>query len=308
MASTLLNKYRKSASMDNLVANMGKLTENQKIVRESDDPAFWYPAVDKVGNGYAVVRFLPPPEGEDDAIVRRFSHGFQGPSGRWYIENSRTTIGDRDPVSELNSRLWNNGQQDLARAQKRNLEYFTNVYVVRDKEHPENEGKVFVFKFGKRIFDKIQGAMKPKFEDEKPINPFDLFTGADLKIKISLKDGYRNYDDSTFDAPSEFLSGNEAAMEKALSQLHSIAKYVAADQFKSYDELKAKLDSVLGDAPVASVAKVTVAESDIPFDGPYTKQTQKAPPKAKTQKPAEPDEDDEILAKLRGELAGLDID
>lgn len=294
---SLLSKYKQSSAMDSLVDRVGKLTEPKNPNKE-EDANLWYPSVDKAGNGYAVVRFLPPPEGEDDAIVMRFTHGFKGPTGQWYIEHSRTTFGERDPVSEMNSRLWNAGDQDTARERKRKQEFFTNVYVIRDKDHPENEGKVFVLKFGQKIFQKIQSVMKPPegMEDEK-MNPFDLYRGANFKFKIKTVGGYRNYDDSTFDGQSVFLDGDEPAMEKALSQLHSVAQYVAREKFKSYDELKARLNIVVGNDD----------EDEAPFDGGVkTSSTKKssATVKAKLAEVEEPSEDDEILARLKKEIAG----
>lgn len=306
MASKLLAKYKSSATMDKLVASVDKLSEKAGFQGE-DTANHWYPSVDKAGNGYAIVRFLPPPIDEDSAIVRRWTHAFKGPTGQWYIENSRTTLGERDPVSELNSKLWNSGDQDGARKQKRNLEFFTNVYVIRDKEHPENEGKVFVYKFGKRIFDKIEAARKPKFEDEKPLNAFDLFTGASFKIKIANKDGYRNYDESTFDAPSAFLDGDEDAIEAVLGQLHSIAQYVDPAKFKTYEQLKARLDLVMGDAEEQTVSEAS--EDTPPWDD--TEETKKPAKPVSTKKPAkvetsdEDGEEDEILRKLRGQIEGI---
>lgn len=297
---SLLSRYKTSNAMDSLVNRVGKLTES-KTAPKQDEADFWYPSVDKTGNGLAVIRFLPPPENEDDAVVLRFSHGFQGPSGQWYIENSRTTLGERDPVSEVNSKLWNSGDQDGARKQKRKQEFFANVYIVKDKENPANEGKVFVFKFGQKIFKKIQTAMNPPegLEDEK-LNPFDLFNGADFKIIIKTVDKYRNYDDSKFAAPSVFLDGDEPAMEKALSQMTSLASFISPDKFKSYDELKARLDLVLGttndDEPPFDV--------DVPQRASSTKKTS-APAKAKPAAAEEPSEDDAILARLKAEIAGF---
>lgn len=298
---SLLAKYKKSNAMDSLVQRVGKLTESKNAPNKEDDANFWYPSVDKTGNGLAVIRFLPPPEGEDDAVVLRFSHAFQGPAGQWYIENSRTTLGDRDPVSELNSKLWNQGDQDTARKQKRKQEFYANVYIEKDKENPANEGKVFVFKFGQKIFKKIQTAMNPPegLEDEK-INPFDLYKGASFKIIIKTVDKYRNYDDSKFAAPSVFLDGDEDAMETALGQLHSLAEFIAPEKFKTYDELKARLDLVRGENEDGEPP----FEADPPKPASSTKKTSTSA-KAKPAVVEDPSEDDEILARLKAEIAGI---
>ena len=211
------------------------------------DDNLWKPDVDKAGNGYAVIRFLPAPEGEDLPWVRMFNHGFQGPGG-WYIENSLTTINKKDPVSEHNSMLWNSGiesNKDLVRKQKRRLNYYSNIYIVKDPTRPENEGKVFLFKFGKKIFDKCNEAMNPQFEDEKPVNPFDFWEGANFKLKIRQVEGYRNYDKSEFDTSSALLD-NDEELEKVWKSQHSLSELVAPEQFKSYEELKTKLNRVLG--------------------------------------------------------------
>jgi hypothetical protein len=223
------------------------------------DTTFWSPTVDKAGNGYAVIRFLPAPGSEDTAFVRLFSHAFKGPSGQWYIENSRTTLGngEKDPVGEMNSRLWNESEDDnspqrkQARAQKRKLTYISNIIVIKDPANPDNEGKVFRFKYGKKIWDKIQGAMYPEFEDEEGFNPFDLWEGADFKLKIRQVEGYRNYDKSEFDKPAP-LSNDDDKLESIWKQEHSLAELVALDKFKSYDELAKRLAQVLGNTPAAA--------------------------------------------------------
>jgi len=194
-----------------------------------------------------VIRFLPAPNGEDLPFVKLYSHAFQGPGG-WYIENSLTTLGQKDPVSELNSTLWNNGTdagKELARKQKRKLTYVANVYVVKDPANPANEGKVFLYKFGKKIFDKLTAAMQPEFEDEEAIDPFDFWQGANFKLKAKNVAGYRNYDSSEFARPSALLDDDDA-MEAVWKSQYSLAELVAADQFKSYDDLKKRLDYVLG--------------------------------------------------------------
>ena len=214
-----------------------------------DDDRVWKPTVDKAGNGYAVLRFLPAKEGEDLPWVRYWDHGFKGPTGQWYIENSLTSIGQPDPVGELNSRLWNSGieaDKEKARAQKRRLHYVVNALVVQDPSAPHNEGRVVLYKFGKKIFDKIMDVMQPQFADEQPVNPFDFWEGADFKLKIRQVEGYRNYDKSEFASPSA-MSDDEARLEGVYNQLHSLSEFTEPKNYKSYDELKVKLSRVLGE-------------------------------------------------------------
>jgi hypothetical protein len=211
------------------------------------DERFWKPEMDKTGVGSAIIRFLPAPEGEELPWVKMYSHAFQG-NGGWYIENSLTTIGQKDPVSEHNRELWNSGSdkdKETVRKQKRKLSYFANIYVVKDPAHPENEGKVFLFKFGKKIFDKILNAMQPEFEDEEPINPFDFWGGANFRLKIRKVEGYWNYDKSEFDSPSALLSDDDA-LEALWKKEYSLSAIVAPDQFKSYEDLEKRLKYVLG--------------------------------------------------------------
>jgi len=238
---------KKQSKLGNLTAKLVKEVEKMNTNSGSSDDRLWKLDVDKSGNGYAVIRFLPAPNGEDLPFVKLYSHAFQGPGG-WYIENSLTTLGQKDPVSEYNSELWNNGTdagKELARKQKRKLTYVSNIYVVKDPANPANEGKVFLFKFGKKIFDKLTAAMQPEFEDEEAIDPFDFWQGANFKLKAKNVAGYRNYDSSEFAAPSPLLDDDDA-MEAIWKKQYSLAELVAADQFKSYDELKKRLDYVLG--------------------------------------------------------------
>ena len=240
-------KRSTTSNLDRLSKELGKLANNGNQ-READD-RFWQPEVDKAGNGYAVIRFLPAAKGEDLPWVRIWSHGFQG-SGGWYIENSLTTLGQKDPVAEMNSKLWNSGSdkdKEIARKQKRRLSYIANVYIVKDPSNPQNEGKVKLFKFGKKIFDKINELMTPQFEDEKAVNPFDFWAGANFKLKIRNVEGYRNYDKSEFDR-SEPLSSDDSELESIWNSQHRLQAFVAPDQFKSYDELKARLDKVLNES------------------------------------------------------------
>jgi hypothetical protein len=221
------------------------------------DERLWKPELDKSGNGYAVLRFLPAVQGEDLPWAKVWNHAFQGPTGQWYIENSLTTLNQKDPVSEHNTQLWNTGlesDKEIARKQKRKLQYFSNIYVVSDAKHPENECKVFLFRYGKKIFDKITAAMSPEFEDEKEINPFDFWEGANFKLKIRKVDGYWNYDKSEFEDTSVFFD-DDAEIDKVWKAQHSLAEYSAPTNFKSYDELKTRLDAVLsGTVKVGNVA------------------------------------------------------
>ena len=238
---------KKQSKLGNLTAKLVKEVEKMNTSSGSSDDRLWKLDVDKSGNGYAVIRFLPAPNGEDLPFVKLYSHAFQGPGG-WYIENSLTTLGGKDPVSELNSELWNNGTdagKELARKQKRKLTYVSNIYVVKDPANPSNEGKVFLFKYGKKIFDKLTAAMQPEFEDEEAIDPFDFWQGANFKLKAKNVAGYRNYDSSEFAAQSPLLDDDDA-MEAIWKKQYSLAELVAADQFKSYDDLKKRLDYVLG--------------------------------------------------------------
>ena len=211
------------------------------------DERLWKPELDKSGTGSAVIRFLPAPDGEELPWVKLFKHAFQGPTGKWYIENSLTTISKNDPVSEHNSALWNTGletDKETARKQKRKLEYYSNIYVVSDSKHPENNGKVFLFRYGKKIFDKIMAAMQPEFEDETPINPFDFWEGANFKLKIRKVDGYWNYDKSEFDSVST-LKEDDDSLDSIWKTQYSLSEFTAPTNFKSYDELKKRLDDVL---------------------------------------------------------------
>ena len=241
------SNLKKQSSLGSLTAKLVSQVEKMNKGSNGVDDRLWKPEVDKAGNGYAVIRFLPAPDGEDLPWAKLYTHAFQG-TGGWFIENSLTTLGQKDPVSEYNSQLWNSGvdsDKEVARKQKRKLSYYSNVYVVKDPSNPSNEGKVFLFRYGKKIFDKITAAMQPEFEDETPINPFDFWAGANFKIKIKKVAGYWNYDSSEFAAPAPLLDDDDA-MEAIWKQEHSLAEIVAPDQFKSYEDLKKRLDYVLG--------------------------------------------------------------
>ncbi len=236
-------KKRSGTSLERLVQEAEKLNKQGP----GADERFWKPELDKSGNGYAVIRFLPAPDGEELPWAKVYSHAFQGPGG-WYIENSLTTVNKKDPVGEVNRKLWNSGldsDKDIARKQKRKLSYYSNIQVVRDPAHPENEGKVFLYKFGKKIYDKITAAMQPEFEDETPINPFDLWEGANFKLKICKVAGFWNYDKSEFDSPSA-LASDDAELEAIWKKEYSLTSFTADDQFKSYEELQTRLNEVLG--------------------------------------------------------------
>ena len=235
-------KSQRSSSFNKLNSQL----QNLNTSKPSADDRFWKLEVDKAQNGYAVLRFLPSPDGEDSPFVRMWDHGFQ--ANGWYIENSLTTLGQEDPVSEYNTKLWNSGidaDKDQARKQKRRLSFYSNVYVVKDSANPANEGKVFLFKYGKKIFDKLNDAMNPQYEDESPINPFDLWEGADFKLKARKVEGYRNYDKSEFDSPSVLGDMSDDELEEVYNSEHSLSELIDPKNFKSYAELQAKLHKVL---------------------------------------------------------------
>ena len=307
MAFTSLSELRKSrGGFDTLMKEVEKIS-NPSNEQRGDD-RFWQPTVDKAGNGYAVIRFLPPPKGEELPWVRIWSHGFQGPGGKWYIENSLTTINQTDPVSELNTQLWNSGNEadkEIARKQKRKLSYTTNIYIVKDPANPENEGKVFLFKFGKKIFDKIKDVSQPQFEDEKPINPFDFWEGANFKLKIRNVEGYRNYDKSEFEGPSS-ISDDDEKIEQVWNKQYSLTEFLDPKHFKTYAELKRKLDTVLsGTSAVKRAEEVDLGE-DVVESKPVTPKAQitsKAPSKPPSRE-VDFDDDEESLsyfAKLANE-------
>ena len=264
MSSSFASLKKNSKSQfDKLVTEVQKL--NTPTQGQQEDNRFWKPEVDKAGNGYAIIRFLPAPEGEDKPYVRIWDHGFQGPGG-WYIEKSLTTLGQKDPVSEYNSQLWNSGieaNKELVRKYKRRLSFISNIYVVKDPAHPENEGKVMLYKYGKKIWDKIELAMNPEFEDEQKINPFDFWEGANFKLKIRNVEGYRNYDKSEFE-PAGALLNEDEQLEAIWKQEHSLEAFVDPKEFKSYDELKARLNKALGLDGNPAAARTTAAESTTP--------------------------------------------
>jgi len=257
---------KKTNSLDKLLG--AAVQENQPQEKKSYvDERIWKPVMDKTGNGFAIIRFLPAPKGEELPWVKLWNHAFQGPTGQWYIENSLTTINQNDPVSELNSKFWNSGvesDKEIARKQKRKLQYYSNIYVVKDSANPENEGKVFLYRFGKKIFDKIMETMQPAFEDETPVNPFDFWEGANFKLKLRKVDGYWNYDKSEFEAPSALLNGDDAELEALWGKQHSLKEFTEPTNFKSYDELKTRLNTVL--SGTTTVGNVTDIQTGQAFD------------------------------------------
>ena len=235
--------------------------EDQSNKNKYQDDRLWKPELDKTGNGYAVIRFLPAPNGEEMPWQRVWSHAFQDKGG-WYIENSLTTLNHKDPVSEDNTRLWNTGvdsDKDIARKRKRKLSYYSNIFIVSDPKHPENEGKVFLFKFGKKIFDKITEAMNPAFEDEKPINPFDFWSGANFKLKIRKVDGFWNYDKSEFEAPTP-VADNDDTIKEIWGKQYPLKPFLETSNFKSYDDLREKFNRVIA----GSKNTETASEIDLP--------------------------------------------
>lgn len=299
-------KKNRSKSLDKLNAQLSQIS--QKSYADPNEEKFWKPTRDKAGNGFAIIRFLPAPANEEMPFVRMWDHGFQGPTGLWYIEKSLTTLNQDDPVSELNSKLWNTGvdaDKEQARKQKRRLKYVANIYVIKDSGNPDNEGKVFLYSFGKKIFDKLNDLMNPQFEDEAPVNPFDLWEGANFRLKIRQFEGYPNYDKSEFDSPEPLFDDDEK-LEAVWKQEHSLQDLIDPKHFKSYAELKAKLHRVLnldGDSVDASRS----AEDDVDEDLDMSRfsKSADAPSMKEEASPIESmsndsiDDDDEDLAMFR---------
>jgi hypothetical protein len=285
---------KKSGSFEKLQAELDKV--NNPVTSFGDD-RFWKPELDKSGNGYAVIRFLPQPTGEDLPWVRIWSHAFKGPGG-WYIENSLTTLNKKDPVSEYNTELWNSGlesDKDTARKQKRILKYYSNVLIVSDPKHPENDGKIFLFRYGKKIHDKLAEVINPQFEDETAYDPFDFWKGANFKLKVRKVDGFWNYDKSEFDGSSEVFDGDEGKLEELYGKLYSLTQFLKEDNFKSYDDLKSKLNRTLtGSGVQGTVEKFT----------PTPKAVSSAP--VETTTPASSDEGEEDTLSYFAKLADED--
>ena len=260
-----LSAMKKSNSLDKLLG--AAVQENKPQEKKSYvDERIWKPVMDKTGNGFAIIRFLPAPKDEELPWVKLWNHAFQGPTGQWYIENSLTTISQNDPVSELNSKFWNSGvesDKEIARRQKRKLQYYSNIYVVKDSANPENEGKVFLYRYGKKIFDKVMETMQPAFEDETPVNPFDFWEGANFKLKLRKVDGYWNYDKSEFETPSALFDKDDE-LEKLWETQYSLSEFTAPTNFKSYDELQTRLNTVL--SGTTKVGNVTDMQTGSAFD------------------------------------------
>lgn len=295
-------KSNRSSSLEKLNTQLQKTVGGNNS--SSNDEKFWKPEVDKAGNGYAVFRFLPVPEGEDFPFVKMIDHGFQGPGG-WYIENSLATLGQEDPVSEYNSQLWNSGTEankEIARKQKRRTNFYANIYIVKDSANPKNEGKVFLYKFGKKIMEKIQEAMNPQYEGETPVNPFDLWDGAEFKLKIRNYEGYRNYDRSKFgeSGPITNPSGkqlSEPELEELIGSMHSLKEIVDQKNFKTYAELKTKLYKVLGLDGAARTPMKSATDSDsdeTAYTPKFKEQVAPKQPEATTFSPSMDDDDDTL--------------
>jgi hypothetical protein len=292
-------KKNRSKSLEKLTEQLDKI--GSKNYSDPNEGKFWKPTKDSAGNGFAIIRFLPAPEGEDMPFVRTWDHGFQGPGG-WYIENSLTTIVLPDPLSEYNGKLWNSGNEsdkEQARKQKRRLKYVSNIYVVKDSGNPDNDGKVFMFAYGKKIWDKLNDMMNPSFEDEAPVNPVDLWEGANFRLKIRQFEGFANYDKSEFDSPSALFDDDDK-LETTWKQEHSLQELLDTKNFKSYDELQAKLHRVLGIA--GDTAKrnsaPTSAENDLDEDLDMSNiggtEEQKASKEQATSAPVADDEDSDL--------------
>ncbi len=290
---------KKKSKMGSLTEKLIKQVEklNNGGGNEKDDERFWKPTLNKkTETGYAVIRFLPAGNGWEDEYVQAFSHAFQGPGGQWYIENCPTTIGRKCACCENNSKDWATGdkqKQNIVRDRKRKLSYYANVYVLKDPDSPENEGTVRIFKFGKKIFEKIDAALRPKFQDDTPINPFDFWTGADFKLKVLKKDGYWNYDSSEFSSSSPLLGGDDDELSEIYDKLHNLSEFVNPDNFKSYDDLQARLGRVLGNAPETFQSKARNSELQEEVDEDYQQMKESKSSAKSLRANVEPDDDDE---------------
>ena len=292
-------RAQRNSDFSKITAEFEKDGSKEGGAKSYEDTRFWKPERDKAGNATATIRFLNRTEGDELPWVKVFSHGFKGPTGRWYIENSLTTIGQADPVSELNMRLWNSTTDDnsparkQARAQKRKLNYIANIHVINDPKHPENNGKVFLFKFGKKIFDKIMDKAKPTFEDEQPVNVFDYWEGANFKLRMKMADGFPNYDSSEFESQSQVADDDEDILAIVKAQ-YKLSEFTEAKNFKSYDELKRKLDQVLSGSPIAETASSVAEENDEPVRKPAPRSAPAPQPASKPAPAAKAD--DEMLS------------
>lgn len=248
-------KLKQNFSLEKLAESVKKMTD-KKTYEDSNNENFWQPTVDKTGTGYAIIRFLPTSENDNDPWIKLYTHGFQS-NGGWYIENCPTTIGEKCPVCQSNSTMWNSGieaNKEIVRQQKRKLTYIANVLIIKDPENPSNEGQVKMFKFGKKIFEKIMDAINPKFHDQEPINPLDFWHGANFRLRICKVDGYRNYDKSEFDRPSMLYDGDDVKLEELWKSQFCLSDLVKPSVFKSYEELEERFQRVIGnDVPTTKV-------------------------------------------------------
>lgn len=290
-----ISALRKARNTDfsKISGEFEKIANPSSGTKSYADDRFWKLEPDKVGNARATIRFLPRTEGDELPWVRIFSHGFKGPTGKWYIENSLTTLDEADPVGELNTRLWNSGVEanmKIARDQKRRLSYIANVYIVSDPNHPENNGQVRLFKFGKKIFDMIMDKARPTFEDEKPVNVFDLWEGANFKLTMRKVEGYTNYDQSTFSDPSPIADSEESILV-IVNKQYKLGEFLAPSNFKSYGDLKKKLASVLdsGDS-ITTAEAISEERPDMDLRQPASKPAP-APAAAKAAKVLDDEED-----------------
>lgn len=296
-----LRKMRNS-DFSKIAGEFEKIANPESTSKSYVDDRIWRLEGDKAGNGTATIRFLPRVEGDELPWVKIFSHGFQGPTGKWYIENSLTTLGENDPVGELNSRLWNSGvqaNQDIARKQKRKLSFIANVLIVSDPKHPENEGKVMLFKFGKKIFDKIMDKARPTYEDETPVNVFDLWEGANFKLRMRKKDGFTNYDESSFMDKTP-VSSDEQELLKIVNSQYKLSEFLDRKNFKTYDELKRKLEEVLSGDSFTSKSAADIAEEE---DRPVASAPKIESKPAPSMKSVAPDEDEDDVMSYFEKIA-----
>jgi hypothetical protein len=297
-----IQTLRKMRNQDfgKIAQEFDKIANPSTESKSYQDDRLWKLDPDKAGNATAVIRFLPRTEGDELPWVRIFNHSFQGPTGKWYIENSLTTLGEKDPVGELNSKLWNSGSEankEIARKQKRKLTYIANVLIVSDPKHPENEGQIRLFRFGKKIFDKIMDKAKPTFEDEKPVNVFDLWEGADFKLRMRKVDGYANYDQSQFMEPSALFSGDEDQLLELVSKQHKLSDFTDQKNFKTFEELSRKLADVLDDSG-GSVKSAASMSEDAPssYEPPVHRSVAAKPIPEKVAVAAEGDDDEDMMS------------